>query len=76
MHPRSRGVVVSREITVPADPDQDDCLADAAAEYICTHRELRGYDLSPRWADDSDRETVTLSVPDWYYETLSDTSGT
>lgn len=66
----------TREITVTANPDADDCLSEAAAEYIREHRELRGYDLAPRWTDEDDRETVTLSVPEWYYEALSDTSGT
>jgi hypothetical protein len=51
-------------VTVPADPDVDDCLAYAAAKYIAEHPELNGYDLSPRWTDD-DRETITLTVPRW-----------
>jgi hypothetical protein len=52
------------DVVVPADPDMDDCLAGAEQAYLDEHRELRGYDLSPRWTDD-DRETVTLSVPEW-----------
>lgn len=63
------------DITVKANADADDCLADAAARYIARNPELRGYDLSPRWTDD-ERETVTLTVPRWHYEAVSDTSGT
>jgi hypothetical protein len=55
----------SVEITVTANADADDCLADAVATYIGEHPELRGYDLSPRWTDEDDRETVTLVVPAW-----------
>ena len=64
----------SVEITVPADPNADDCLSAAAAEYASEHR-LSGYDLAPRWTDDN-RETVTLSVPKWHYDAINDTSGT
>lgn len=65
----------SVEITVPANPDADDCLADAAAAYIVEHSTLRGWDLAPRWTDET-RETVTLSIPRYHYEAISDTSGT
>lgn len=70
-----RGAVVSRsvEITVPANAD--DCLADAAASYIAEHSTLRGWDLAPRWTDET-RQTVTLSIPRYHYEAISDTSGT
>lgn len=53
------------EVVVAADADEDDCLVAAEAAYIGEHPELRGYDLSPRWTDDDDRETVTLVVPAW-----------
>lgn len=66
----------SVEVTVAADPDQDDCLAAAAEAYTEEHPALKGWDLSPRWTDDRNRETVTLSVPRWFYDLLSDTSGT
>lgn len=49
-------------VTVPANPDLDDCLMGAEAAYIATHPELKGYDLEPRWTDET-RETVTLTVP-------------
>lgn len=52
-------------VTVPANPDLDDCLAAAAAAYIEEHPELEGYDLEPRWSDDDSRETVDLTVPAW-----------
>jgi hypothetical protein len=65
----------SVEVTVRANPDADDCLAAASQAYISDHPSLRGWDLDPRWTD-NDRETVTLSVPTWFYEQLSDTSGT
>ena len=54
------------EITVMADENLDDCLAGAAEAYIEENPDLEGYDLSPRWTDDS-RETVTLTVPGWHY---------
>lgn len=66
----------SVEVTVAADPDQDDCLTAAAESYVAEHPALKGWDLSPRWTDDRNRETVTLLVPRWFYEQLSDTSGT
>ncbi len=49
-------------ITVPANPDMDDCLSGAAEAYIAEHPELEGWDLFPRWADET-RETVELTVP-------------
>jgi hypothetical protein len=55
------------EVVVAADPDQEDCLAAAAAEYISEHPVLAGWDLYPRWTDET-RETVTLSVPSWAVE--------
>lgn len=67
--------MTNHEITVPANPDLDDCLTGAARDYIAEHSDLRGYDLSPRWTDE-ERESVTLSVPGWHYDAISDTSGT
>jgi hypothetical protein len=55
----------SIEITVRADADLDDCLTGAAEAYVAEHPELAGYDLLPRWTDEDDRETVTLTVPAW-----------
>ncbi len=49
-------------VTVPANPDLDDCLAGAAEAYIAEHPELEGWDLDPRWSDET-RESVTLTVP-------------
>lgn len=60
----------SVEITVRANADVDDCLADAAESYIAEHPDLAGYDLAPRWTDDKERETVTLTVPAWAVEAL------
>ncbi len=54
-----------RTITVPADADQDDCLTAAAERYLADHTDLAGWDLAPRWTDD-ERETVTLTVPQWH----------
>jgi hypothetical protein len=51
-------------ITVPANPDEDDCLTAAAETYIAAHPGLRGWDLAPRFADDT-RETIVLTVPAW-----------
>lgn len=59
----------SVEITVRADEDVDDCLSAAADTYIAEHPALAGYDLAPRWTDDADRETVTLTVPRWAVDT-------
>lgn len=52
-------------ITVPADPDEDDCLTAAAEAFLADRPALAGYDLSPRWADENERDTVTLTVPAW-----------
>lgn len=52
-----------KTVIVKADPDQDDCLAHAAEQYIASHPELAGWDLNPHWAD-SDREHVSLDVPE------------
>ena len=52
------------DITVPADSDADDCLTTAVDAYVEHHPELRGWDLSPRWTDENDRETITLTVPE------------
>jgi len=53
------------EVVVRADADEDDCLVVAEAAYVADHPELHGYDLSPRWTDENDRETVTLVIPSW-----------
>lgn len=52
----------STTVTVRANPDLDDCLAGAAEAYVSEHPELKGWDLDPRWTDET-RETVTLTVP-------------
>lgn len=62
--------------TIRANPDAEDCLAEAAARYVAQFPELNGYDLEPRWADENAREEVTVTIPRWFYEALSDTSGT
>lgn len=55
--------VVAREGTatvtlrVPADPDQDDCLAAAAAEV-----EHLGSTSGARWADEDERDAVLVDV--------------
>lgn len=53
------------DILVTPDPDADDCLAAAAAEYVADHPEAEGWDLEPRWAggEDGDREEIVMSVP-------------
>lgn len=50
-------------VTVPANSDLDNCLTGAADAYIAQHPELAGWDLEPRWADET-RESVTLTVPE------------
>lgn len=52
-------------ISVAADADQDDCLTAAAQEWLDAHPGLdyEPADLSPRWEDDRNRETVLLDVP-------------
>jgi hypothetical protein len=55
---------MQKEVIVKADPDLDDCLTGAAEAYVAEHPELAGWDLAPRWTDESDRETVTLTVPE------------
>ena len=54
-------------VAVKANPDLDDCLQGAAEAYIAAHPELKGWDLSPEWTDET-RETVTLTVPAWSVE--------
>ena len=51
-------------ISLPASryADYDDCLTEAATDYIHEHPEARGWDLCPRWGD-ADRETIELTVP-------------
>ena len=44
--------------------DSDDCLADAARDYAAAVEGLDGWDLDARW-EDSQRETILLSVPEW-----------
>lgn len=41
--------------------DQDDCLA-AAAHDVATQYDVAGWDLAPRWADDS-RARIVLHLP-------------
>jgi len=57
------------EITLVANPDADDCLAEAAARHLAEYPDLAGWDLAPRWSDET-RETVTLTVPRWHYDAL------
>lgn len=48
-------------IQLPADENADDCLTTAAA--LCADRlDLAGWDLGPRWADET-REAVALTIP-------------
>jgi hypothetical protein len=54
-------------VIVAADENLDDCLAGAAEQYIADHPDLEGWDLEPRWADDT-REQVALTVPAWSVE--------
>ncbi len=54
--------VAEGTVIVPANPDLDDCLAGAAESYIVEHPELEGWDLAPRWADET-RERVALTIP-------------
>lgn len=42
--------------------DHDDCLS-AAAEDIAEQRDLAGWDLSPRWDDEEQRERILLDLP-------------
>ena len=54
---------MTKTITIPANADADDCLAEAVERYLAAHPEAAGFDLDPRWADET-RETVALDVPD------------
>lgn len=62
------------EITVPAAQyaDHDDCLAAAARDYVREHK-LSGWDLSPRWADDDNREEIILCVPTFSVKLTAET---
>lgn len=56
-------MTMTMTITVDAQQyeDYDDCLA-AAATDVADERDLHGWDLSARWADD-DRNQIALDVP-------------
>lgn len=49
-------------ITVPADPDADNCFEAAIADYLDDHPEADGYTIDAVWGD-ADRKTVELTVP-------------
>jgi len=51
-------------ITIDASrySDHDDCLTAAAEDYARRH-DLVGWDLSPRWVDERNREEIELTVP-------------
>jgi len=55
-------LAAARTVIVFADPDADDCLADAAYRYVDKYPECKDWDLSPRWASE-EREDVELTVP-------------
>lgn len=59
----------STTVQVRANPEADDCLADAREAYVADYPELRGYDLDPEFSDET-RETVTLTVPRWHYAAI------
>lgn len=61
---------------IRVNPDAEDCLAEAAERYRAEHSGLAGYDLEPKWDDESDREWVRVSIPRWLHERINDTSGT
>ena len=44
--------------------DSDDCLIDAARDYVATHPDLAGWDLEARWEDEQ-RDAILLTVPTW-----------
>lgn len=52
-------------INVAADADAENCFEAAVNAFVAEYPDLRGYDLSPEWADD-DREQVTLTLPAWF----------
>ena len=49
--------------TTGADSDHDDVLQ-AVADRASAEFGLEGWNLDPRWSDDS-REEVIVSVPEW-----------
>ena len=56
----------SLELSIPttgADSDHDDVLQ-AVADRASAVFDLEGWNLDPRWSDDS-REAVIVSVPEW-----------
>jgi len=55
-------LAAARTVIVFADPDADDCLADAAYRYVDKYPDCEYWDLSPRWASE-EREEVELTVP-------------
>lgn len=59
---RSDGRTALIAVDADAYEDEDDCLAAAAADYVADHPESAGYDMAPRWEDNS-RERILLDVP-------------
>jgi hypothetical protein len=59
-------------VAMHADPDQDDCLADAERRFIARYPVLAGWDLAPRWVDDATRMQVLLTVPAWALGDITD----
>ena len=50
-------------ISVDSNPDFDDCFEAAVDAYVKDHPDAAGWDLSPRWEDDNNRESILLTVP-------------
>ncbi len=48
-------------VTVPANPDLDDCLEGAREAYLAEHPEVEDWQVEAEWADET-REAVTLTV--------------
>jgi hypothetical protein len=53
---------ITLQIDAKQYEDRDDCLAAAAADIVSDHPDTVGYDMSPRWADES-RAIVLVDVP-------------
>ena len=59
---------MSKTITVSSKryEDSDDCLAEAAADYVRNHDDVRPWQVTAEWegGEDGERESILLTVPE------------
>jgi hypothetical protein len=64
---KGKGTKMTKHTTIEINAmqyeDYDDCLTAAAEDYVSDHQEAEGYDMDPRWSDETDRAVILLDVP-------------